>query len=56
LRIIYIIFTISATSADECADACYPTGLPSGTTLSNCTLTFTGLSGGIWYAISLQVS
>lgn len=42
-------------SIDECSGICYPRGLPNDTTLSNCTLSFTGLVGGTWYAIALQV-
>ena len=40
---------------DECGGICYPSGLPNDTTLSNCTLSFTGLIPDTWYAISLQV-
>ncbi len=39
--------------ADECDDTCYSSGLPANTTISKCTLTFTGLSVGTWYVISL---
>ena len=41
---------------DECAGICYPNTVPSGTTLSNCTLTFTGLIPDTWYAVAVQVS
>jgi hypothetical protein len=41
---------------DECGDICYPSSVPNGTTLSNCTLTFTGLKSGTWYAVAIQVS
>lgn len=47
---------LSPTFADECDDVCPTTGFPSGTTLSNCTLTFTGTTSGIWYVISVQVN
>jgi hypothetical protein len=40
---------------DECGGICYPGSLPNGTTLSNCTITFTGLTAGTWYAVALQV-
>ncbi|CAF1946688.1 unnamed protein product [Rotaria magnacalcarata] len=40
---------------DECGDICYPGSLPNGTILSNCTITFTGMKAGIWYAIAIQV-
>ncbi|CAF1279629.1 unnamed protein product [Adineta ricciae] len=41
---------------DECGGICYPNTVPVGTTLSNCTLTFTGLIPNTWYAVSIQVS
>ncbi|CAF3738240.1 unnamed protein product, partial [Adineta steineri] len=41
---------------DECGGICYPNTVPNGTTLSNCTLTFTGLTPNTWYAVSIQVS
>jgi hypothetical protein len=42
---------------DECGGICASTGdLPNGTTLSNCTLSFTGLIPNTWYAVSLQVN
>ncbi|CAF1096097.1 unnamed protein product [Adineta steineri] len=41
---------------DECGGICYPNTVPNGTTLSNCTLTFTGLIPNTWYAVSIQVS
>jgi hypothetical protein len=41
---------------DECGDICYPSSVPNGTTLSNCTLSFTGLIAGAWYAVSIQVN
>ncbi|CAF4917083.1 unnamed protein product, partial [Rotaria sp. Silwood1] len=37
---------------DECADICYPGSMPNGTTLSDCTITFTGHKAGIWGARS----
>ncbi|CAF3745393.1 unnamed protein product [Rotaria sp. Silwood1] len=40
---------------DECADICYPDRVPTGTTLSNCTITFTGDKAGVWYAVAIQV-
>ncbi len=40
---------------DECSGACYPTSMPSGTNLSNCTLSFQGPIAGIWYAAAIQV-
>ena len=40
---------------DECGGICYPNNLPSGTTLSGCTLSFKGLIPDTWYAVSLQV-
>jgi len=40
---------------DECASICYPSTLPSGTTLSNCTVTFQGPVASIWYAAAIQV-
>jgi hypothetical protein len=41
---------------DECGGICYPDSVPNGTTLSNCTLSFTGLIPNTWYAVALQVS
>lgn len=40
---------------DECGGICYPSTVPPGTTLSNCTISFTGLIPGAWYAIAIQV-
>jgi hypothetical protein len=40
---------------DECGGICYPGSLPNGTSLSNCTITFTGLKAGAWYAVAIQV-
>ena len=40
---------------DECGGICYPASLPSGTTLSGCTISFTGLIPGTWYGVALQV-
>ena len=41
---------------NECGGICYPGSVPNGTTLSNCTVTFTGMIPGTWYAVALQVS
>jgi hypothetical protein len=41
---------------DECGGICYPSSVPNGTTLSNCTLSFTGLTPNTWYAVAIQVS
>jgi hypothetical protein len=41
---------------DECGSICYPGSLPNGATMSNCTISFTGLVPGIWYAAAIQVS
>ncbi|CAM4769317.1 unnamed protein product [Rotaria magnacalcarata] len=40
---------------DECAGICYPGSLPTSTTLSDCTITFTDLKAGVWYAVAIQV-
>ena len=55
--------TIKSTSSypnhqaiDECGGICYPSSVPNGTTLSNCTITFKGLVPDTWYAVSLQVN
>ncbi|CAF1245134.1 unnamed protein product, partial [Rotaria sordida] len=40
---------------DECGGICYPSSVPSGTTLSNCTLSFKGMVPDRWYAIAIQV-
>lgn len=40
---------------DECGGVCYPAGLPSGTTLSNCTVGFTGPTAGSYYSLAIQV-
>ncbi|CAF0978479.1 unnamed protein product [Rotaria sordida] len=42
-------------SIDECSSICYSSSLPSGTTLSNCTLSFTGLVPNTCYPVALQV-
>ncbi|CAF2938529.1 unnamed protein product [Rotaria sp. Silwood2] len=39
---------------DECGGICYPSSVPSGTTLSNCTLSFKGLVPDTWYAVAIQ--
>jgi hypothetical protein len=41
---------------DECGGICYPGSVPNGTTLSNCTISFTGLKAGTWYGVSVQVN
>jgi hypothetical protein len=41
---------------DECGGICYPGSVPNGTSLANCTITFTGLRAGTWYAVAVQVS
>ena len=40
---------------DECGGICYLNSTPNGTTLSDCTITFTGYKVGIWYAVAIQV-
>ena len=45
----------SRQAIDECAGICYPNNVPNGTTLSGCTLNFTGLVPNSWYAVALQV-
>jgi hypothetical protein len=40
---------------DECGDICYPSTVPSETSISNCTISFTGLTAGVWYAVAIQV-
>jgi hypothetical protein len=41
---------------DECGGICFPASMPSGTTLSGCTLSLTGLVANTWYAAAIQVS
>jgi hypothetical protein len=41
---------------DECGGICYPSSVPNGTSLSNCTLSFDGLVPNTWYAVAIQVS
>lgn len=41
---------------DECGGICYPSSMPNGTNLTGCTLSFTGLVPGTWYAAAIQVS
>jgi hypothetical protein len=55
--------TLASTSSyvypaatDECSGICYPASMPSGTTLSNCTLSFEGLVPNTWYGAAIQVS
>ena len=43
----------SRQAIDECGGICYPSSVPNGTTLSNCTITFKGLKANTWYAVSL---
>ncbi|CAM4826938.1 unnamed protein product [Rotaria magnacalcarata] len=43
------------TSTDECGGICYPNTVPYSTTLSNCTITFTGHKAGVLYAVAMQV-
>jgi hypothetical protein len=45
----------TSSSIDECANVCYPASVPSGTTLSNCTLSFQGPIVNISYAVAIQV-
>ena len=40
---------------DECGGICHPSSVPSGTVLSNCTLTLKGLRPKTWYAVAIQV-
>jgi hypothetical protein len=47
---------ITRQAIDECGGICYPSSLPNGTTLSNCTLNFTGLVAGAWYGVAIQVN
>lgn len=54
--------TIKSTSSfphrqaiDECGGICFPQSLPNTTTLSNCTITFTGTKVNTWYGVSIQV-
>ena len=54
--------TVKSTSSfparqaiNECGGICYPGSLPNGTTLSNCTITFTPPRAGVWYAAAIQV-
>ena len=41
---------------NECGGICYPSSLPSNTTLSNCTVSIKGLVPNTWYAAAIQVS
>lgn len=41
---------------DECGGICYPGSVPNGTSLSGCTISFTGLVSGTWYAVAIQVN
>jgi hypothetical protein len=40
---------------DECGGICYPSSVPTGTTLSNCTVSFLGLVPNVWYGVAVQV-
>lgn len=40
---------------DECGGICHPSSVPSGTDLSNCTITLKGLRPRTWYAVAIQV-
>ena len=58
-----VIPTLRSTSSypnqqpiNECGDICYPSQVPAGTTLSNCTISFTGLIPDTWYAVAVQVN
>ncbi|CAF3524671.1 unnamed protein product [Rotaria sp. Silwood1] len=42
-------------SFNECSEICYSSRLPNDTTLSNCTISFTGLISNTWYPIAVQV-
>lgn len=46
----------SRQAIDECGGICYPGSVPSGTTLSDCTITFRGLIVNTWYGVAIQVS
>lgn len=46
---------IHRQAIDECGGICYPSSMPNNTNLSDCTITFTGLVAGAWYAVALQV-
>lgn len=46
---------ITRQAIDECGGICFPSSTPAGTTLSNCTLSFTGLIPNTWYAVAIQV-
>ncbi|UJR18052.1 hypothetical protein I4U23_004953 [Adineta vaga] len=40
---------------DECGGICFPNSVPNTTTLTGCTISFTGLIPDTWYGIALQV-
>ena len=46
----------SQQAVDECGGICFPKAAPNSTTLSNCTLSFTGLIPNTWYAVAVQVN
>ncbi|CAF1165953.1 unnamed protein product [Rotaria magnacalcarata] len=50
----YVIFN-TTTLINIPVDICYPSGLPSDTSLSNCTLSFTGSVANKCYPMALQV-
>ena len=45
----------SSPPLDECGSVCFSAKLPTGTTLSDCVLSFHGTVENKWYAITLQV-
>ncbi|CAF1215305.1 unnamed protein product, partial [Didymodactylos carnosus] len=44
-----------ASGTSECGDACPPSSLPTGTTLTDCTITITGTVNNGYYAIAVMV-
>jgi hypothetical protein len=52
-----VFFVNSSYNANECGDICTANSiLPSGTILSNCTITFMSTIPGAWYGFALQVN
>ena len=56
------IETLKSTSSflnrqiiNECGSICHPESVPNGTTLSDCSITFTGTKANVWYAVAVQV-
>lgn len=45
----------SNSVVNECGGICFPSNVPSGTTLSNCTITFKGTISNTWYGLTVQV-